>query len=151
MKTNRVINVLRKSRFISLTLGVFFVVNIWMGGTINAFAESDANLKIHYAFNNVSENIVTDESGNGHNAILYNNASIMEMGKYHVLSLGNGTGYLDMGTSAGSELTTTDNYTISVYCLVDKSASLSGAGYFLWAFLNSMPMWQPADRIWLTA
>lgn len=130
----RVINAFKKTGSNILAIGILLTVIIWSGGSVTASADNDANLKIHYAFNSVSGTTVTDESGNGHNATLYNDASVTEMGKYHVLSLGNGTGYLDMGTSAGSELTTTENYTISVYCLVDKSASLSGAGYFLWAF-----------------
>lgn len=134
MRRDKVINELKNSWSTSVIGGVLLAAIIWMGGGGTAFADNDANLKIHYTFDDVSGTSVTDESGNGHTATLYNNASVIEMGKYHVLSLGNGTGYLDMGASAGNELTTTDNFTISAYCYVDKTASLSGAGYFLWAF-----------------
>ncbi len=95
---------------------------------------SESNLKIHYTFDNVSGKTVPDLSGSGNDATLVNHASVLAMGKYNVLNLGAGTGYLDMGKNAGSILTDLKDYTVSVYYRVDKKASLSGAGYFLWAF-----------------
>lgn len=51
----------------------------------------DTNLKIHYNFENTVGKTVPDESGSGYNATLMNQASVIEMGQYKVLSLGNGT------------------------------------------------------------
>ncbi len=93
-----------------------------------------ASLKIHYNFANVTNNTVADASGSGYNATLMNNASILEMGKYNVLNLGNGTAYLDMGVTAGNVLSSSGDHTVAVYYRVDKDASLSGNGFFLWAF-----------------
>jgi hypothetical protein len=101
---------------------------------INNYLASALGLKIHYNFNDVNGNTVTDVSGSGYNGTLFNEASVISMGKYKVLSLGNGSGYVDMGASAGNILPTANNYTVSVYHRVDKTASLTGNGYFLWAF-----------------
>lgn len=94
----------------------------------------EAGLKIHYTFDQVTGQTVPDASGSGYDATLVNQASILSMGKYHVLNLGNGTGYLDMGKKAGNAISSLTNYTVSVYYRVDQEASLSGNGYFLWAF-----------------
>lgn len=94
----------------------------------------DTNLKIHYNFENTVGKTVPDESGSGYNATLMNQASVIEMGQYKVLSLGNGTGYLDMKARAGEAIKALENFTVSVYYHVDRDASLSGAGYFLWSF-----------------
>lgn len=97
-------------------------------------AEEETGLKIRYTFDRVTNKTVPDESGLGHNATLMSNASVLAMGKYNVLSLGNGTGYLDMGKSSGNAILALNNYTVSVYYRVDMTASLVGAGYFLWSF-----------------
>ncbi len=96
--------------------------------------EIPSGLKLRYTFSEVNNKTVTDASGSGNNATLKNEASILVMGKYKVLSLGNGSGYLDMGKNAGSVISAMSNYTVSVYYRVDKTASLSGNGFFLWAF-----------------
>lgn len=97
-------------------------------------AAEETGLKIRYTFERVTNKTVPDESGLGHNATLMSNASVLAMGKYNVLSLGNGTGYLDMGKSSGNAVLALNDYTVSVYCRVDMAASLVGAGYFLWSF-----------------
>lgn len=102
--------------------------------SLEKYRISETGLKIQYTFDSVTNKTVADASGSGYNATLMNNASILSMGKYKVLDLGNGTGYLDMGTAVGNVLSSTTNYTVSVYYRVDKNASLSGNGFFLWAF-----------------
>lgn len=97
----------------------------------------ESNLILHYDFENVSGSTVPDISESGVNATLKNEAKIVEMGKYHVMDLGNGTGYLDMTANAGELLKSTDNYTISMYYRVNEKASLTGNGHFLWAFSTS--------------
>jgi hypothetical protein len=101
---------------------------------INNYLASALGLKIHYDFSNVRGDTVPDISGSGYNGTLYNEAAIQPMGKYNVLNLGNGTGYLDVGTSAGNVISSMSNFTVSAYYRVDKNASLSGNGYFLYAF-----------------
>jgi hypothetical protein len=101
---------------------------------VNAYKASALGLKIKYTFDDVNGNIVTNAAGSEYNGTLYNEASVIPMGKYKVLSLGNGTGYLDIGSQAGYIFPTASNYTVSAYYRVDRNASLSGNGYFLWAF-----------------
>ena len=100
-------------------------------------AQTDESLVIHYNFENNSGIHVPDATGNHSDARLMNQATIVQMGNYRVLNLGNGTGYLDMGNSVGSTIKDLSNWTVSVYYRVDTSASLSGAGFFLWCFSQS--------------
>ena len=101
------------------------------------YRTSEIGLKIQYTFDNVTDKTVADASGSGYNATLMNNASILSMGKYKVLDLGNGTGYLDMGATVGNVISSTTNYTVSVYYRVDKNASLSGNGFPMGIFRTS--------------
>lgn len=117
---------LQKFKKISLTLATVF-----MG--ISATAQTE-NLKLHYTFEGVTSTHVPDVSASATTAELKNNAKVFKMGKYHALDLGNGTGYLDMGTAAGEIIKELADFSVSAYYYVDPSASLSGAGYFLWAF-----------------
>ncbi len=113
--------------------------------TPTAALAQDENLKIHYNFENVDNKTVPDQSGNGIDAKLMNQASVTEMGKFHVLDLGNGTGYLDMTTKAGAIVKELNDFTVSVYYFVNEDASLSGAGYFLWCFSQSAANTQTAS------
>lgn len=97
----------------------------------------DAKLVLHYDFEGVTGTTVPNQTSTQANAQLKNQASIEKMGKYHVLSLGNGTGYLDMTSSAGAQVKDLSDFTVSVYYRVDNNATLSGAGYFLWCFSQS--------------
>lgn len=99
-----------------------------------ARAQNADGLILHYDFENVSGTTVPDISGTGANATLRNQAKVVEMSKYHVLDLGNGSGYLDLGQAAGEAFRQNDTYTISMYYRVHETASLAGAGYFLWSF-----------------
>lgn len=105
---------------------------LWLGLSTSQAQES--GLCLHYNFEGTSGTTVPDQSGTGANATLKNNAKVVEMGKYHILDLGNGTGYLDLSSKAGDALRATDSYTVSLYYYVDKNASLTGNGYFLWTF-----------------
>ncbi|MDR1121862.1 MAG: DUF6383 domain-containing protein [Dysgonamonadaceae bacterium] len=101
---------------------------------INNYLASAYGLKVQYTFDNVTDNVVPDASGSGNDGTLYNESSIIQLGKYNALNLGNGTGYLDMGATVGNVISTMGNYTISAYYRLDENASLSGTGHFLWAF-----------------
>lgn len=100
-----------------------------------AMAQSSA-LKLHFDFSNVEGNVVTD-AVRGLQAKVMNQAKVTRMGQYGVLDLGNGSGYLDFTAMAGDVVRSLDDFTVSVYYRIDPSASLSGAGYFLWAFSQS--------------
>lgn len=102
-----------------------------------AQTESDASLLLHYDFENVTGTTVPDQSASGQDATLVSPATVVEMGKYHALSLGSGSGYLNMGAGAGQLVRELGDYSVSVYYYVDSDASLSGAGYFLWSFSQS--------------
>lgn len=104
---------------------------------ICSYGQSSDGLKIHYSFDNVSGSSVIDGSGNGITGSLKNNAKVESMGSFHVLNLGSSNGYLDMGINAGSQFISSDSYSVSVYYLVESSASLDGNGYFLWSFSTS--------------
>mgnify|MGYP006987478395 FL=1 len=62
----------------------------------------DANLKLHFNFENAAGNAVPEAvSGGTLKGTLQNNAKVEKMGKYHVLNLGSTNGYFDMGVGAG--------------------------------------------------
>ena len=100
-----------------------------------AWAQSE-NVKMRFDFKNVSGTSVTDNTS-GITARLNGSAKVTPMGEYHVLDLGNNSGYLNLTAEAGKVFAACDNYTISLYYRVNEEASLSGNGYFLWAFSTS--------------
>ena len=85
-------------------------------------------LRLHFDFEQVNGTSVTDASTSGITATLKNGAKVEEMGKYHVLNLGNQSGYLDLSEKTGTLFKNMDAYTISMYYRVDENASLSGRG-----------------------
>lgn len=92
------------------------------------------DLYLSYDFSQVNGSTITDNTGRGIQARLMNEAKVEKMGTFHVLNLGNGTGYLDLTEEAGKLLAATDTFTISMYYFVEPAASLDGNGYFLWSF-----------------
>ncbi|MCM1313134.1 MAG: LamG domain-containing protein [Bacteroides sp.] len=121
---------LLKIKNFSLTLAVAFI-------GISATAQTE-NLKLHYTFEDVTGTSVPDVSASATTATVKNQAKVFKMGKYYALDLGNGSGYLDMGKEAGEIVKELADFSVSAYYYVDPSASLSGAGYFLWAFSTQM-------------
>lgn len=93
-------------------------------------------LQLHYTFDSYDGETVLDETGN-YNATLKNNASIKELGQYHVLDLSNQNGYLDMGSKVGSLIATLSDFTISTYIYINENTDLSPNGNFVFAFSNS--------------
>ena len=104
---------------------------------LSAAAAEAHDLLLHYDFSQVSGTKVTDASPSACDATLRGSAKVEQMGRYAVLNLGTASGYLDMTAAAGKVLAAAGDYTVSVYHRVDDDASLSGAGYFLWAFSTS--------------
>ena len=97
----------------------------------------EEGIRLDFDFEQVNGTTVTDATA-GIRATLANGAQIEKMGKYHVLDLGSNSGYLDMSEQTGNLFKSLDSYTVSVYYRVAEEASLSGAGFFLWAFSTSM-------------
>jgi len=85
---------------------------------------------------------VKDDFENAYVATLMNEARIRTIGtttKYNVLDLGNGKGYLDMGTDIGEAIYALNNYTMSAYFRIDADyANLNDNGNFIWNFSNSV-------------
>ncbi|MBO7103721.1 MAG: laminin G, partial [Bacteroidaceae bacterium] len=127
----------------SIILRFSFFLLLLSTGTASAQAQ-DEHLKMQFDFSNTSGTNVTDATS-GITAKLMGQAQVVTMGQYHVLDLGNGTGYLDMTRSAGELVRSLGDFTVSVYYRVDAGASLSGAGYFLWCFSQSAANTQTAS------
>ena len=74
-------------------------------------------------------------------ATIMNDAKIRTIGEtdqFNVLDLGNGTGYLDLGTEIGKAIYSLNDYAISAYFYIDENyASLTSNGNFLWTFSNT--------------
>ena len=112
----------------------------WPGNAHSAQSDNlpSENLRIHFDFSNVSGTNVTDDVS-GVTASLKGAAKVIEVGQYHILDLGNATGYLDLTRNAGAIVKELQDFTVSVCYRVDASASLSGQGYFLWCFSQKVP------------
>ncbi len=84
---------------------------------------------------------VNDESESKFVATLKNEASIRTIGetnKFNVLDLGNGTGYMDMGTAIGKAVYSLNNYTVCGFFRIDDSYEyLNSNGNFYWTFSNT--------------
>lgn len=104
---------------------------------------NDEHLKLHFDFTNVNGRYVTDNIG-GIRAMLKNQAAVVDMGRYKVMDLGNGTGYLDMTFKAGALLRNIDEVSVSVCYRVAGDQSLSGNGYFLWSFAETTSLTETA-------
>lgn len=111
---------------------LFTITTLLFVALLGAKAQ-DENLKMRFNFEKVSGTSVTDEIS-GVTARVMSSAKVTEMGEFHVLELGNGTGYLDMTAEAGKVFAACEDYTVSVYYRVSETATLSGNGFFLWAF-----------------
>ena len=91
------------------------------------------NLKMHLDFENVSGRNITDPVS-GVTVQASGVASVVQIGKYHALDLGNNRGYLIMGKSTGEIVQSLNDYTVAACYRVASDASLSGNGFFLWTF-----------------
>ena len=121
----------------------FLLTTLWCLMVFTSRAQVE-HLKMQFDFSNTSGTDVTDTTS-GITAKLMGQATVMAMGQYHVLNLGNGTGYLDMTRSAGELIRSLEDFTVSVFYRVDADASLSGAGHFLWCFSQSAANTQTAS------
>ncbi len=135
-QANKTINSMN-TRFNALAFLLFAVV-------YGAQAQ-DNHLKIHFDFSQNSGNGVTDIAG-GINARLMGAARVEQVGRYHVLNLGNASGYLNMTNAAGAVVQALGDCTVSACYHVDTDASLVGNGFFLWTFSTSAACTQTEGR-----
>lgn len=126
-----------------MMMRTFLLTTLWCLMVFTSQAQVE-HLKMQFDFSNTSGTDVTDTTS-GITAKLMGQATVMAMGQYHVLNLGNGTGYLDMTRSAGELVRSLEDFTVSVFYRVDADASLSGAGHFLWCFSQSAANTQTAS------
>ena len=113
--------------------------------TATAGAQGDDHLRLHFDFSQVEGTSVKAAAG-GVTARLMGVAKVEEVGGYHVLNLGNTTGYLNLTANTGAIIKTLGDCTVSACYRVDPEASLSGNGYFLWAFSTSAACTQTAGK-----
>jgi len=118
----------------SVFLGLFLVMGI---SFLQLAAQS--NLKLFYSFGNVTSDSaqINDDSGNGYHAKVYNGAKVRKIGTYHVVDLGTANGYLDLGASLGTLITSLQDFSIATYLYIDPSTSVTDNGNFIWSFGNS--------------
>lgn len=102
------------------------------------------DLLVHYDFSQVNGSTVTDQAGLGLEGTLMNEAEVVNFAteegeRTTALSLGNGTGYFDMGQEIGQLLYNTNDYTLGAYVYIDEEyEDLEKNGNFLWTFANEM-------------
>ncbi|MBQ7442659.1 MAG: alginate lyase family protein, partial [Bacteroidaceae bacterium] len=126
-----------KQRFCLMAIALLTMV-----GGVSA---DDEHLRMHFDFSQVNGTTVTDAVG-GIGAKLVGAATVETAGKYHVMNLGNATGYLNLTSAAGELLKSMDDITISACYRVADEASLEGNGYFLWSFSNITSCTQTSGR-----
>ncbi|MDL2241801.1 hypothetical protein LJB91_02715 [Bacteroidales bacterium OttesenSCG-928-L03] len=114
----------------------FFILCWMLCSVIATSAQTNNGLKLHMDFS-LSENKNVSDPISGITAKVLNDAAIETMGDYKVLNLGNGSGYLDLTSDAGTLFRQSDTFSISVYYRVNFAANLSGNGFFLWSFSTS--------------
>ncbi|MDL2241483.1 hypothetical protein LJB91_01080 [Bacteroidales bacterium OttesenSCG-928-L03] len=103
------------------------------------------DLIVHFDFNQVDGNTVTDRGEQQFKATLMNEATVktLQAGTetINVLHLGDsldGTGYLDMGLGVGQAFTHVNEYTLSSYFYIDTTYNeLGNNGNFIWSFSGS--------------
>ena len=117
---------MKRFRLLLMFVALLNALGIWA---------EEANLKLHFNFENVTGNAVPEAvSGGTLKGTLQNNAKVEKMGKYHVLNLGSANGYFDMGAGAGKVMAGCTNFTISMYYYVNANQNISGLGNFLFTF-----------------
>ena len=113
---------------------IFFLLTAISLLALASCEKSDPNLVVHYIFEDTGSNVVTDATGNGHDATLEQGAIVKKIGKYDVMDLGADNGFLDMGSAMGEVIITLEDYSIATYLRVDTAARVRANGNFVYAF-----------------
>ena len=129
---------MKRIRLITAFVALLNVLCMWADG---------ASLKLHFNFENVTGGNVQEVISEGNIVgTLMNNAKVVTMGKYHVLDLGSGNGYFDMGETTGKVLAACSDFSISMYYYVDSKQDISGLGNFLFTFSNDAACTQTTGK-----
>ena len=129
---------MKRIRLITAFVALLNVLCMWADG---------ASLKLHFNFENVTGGNVQEVISEGNIVgTLMNNAKVVTMGKYHVLDLGSGNGYFDMGEATGKVLAACSDFSISMYYYVDSKQDISGLGNFLFTFSNDAACTQTTGK-----
>ncbi len=125
--------------------GVAFTLTKDFLATVKAYnVAGDQLAQWDFATNRISEkngSVQVTDSISGFVGTLINDASIRTIGntqQFNVLDLGNGQGYMDLGTEIGKAIYSLNDYTMCAYFRVDNSnTDLNNNGNFIWNFSNS--------------
>ncbi|MFV0471001.1 MAG: LamG-like jellyroll fold domain-containing protein [Paludibacteraceae bacterium] len=127
--------------------GVTYTLTKDFNATVKALvAASEELAQWNFAGNLISldnGNIKVADAQSGFVGTVMNDARVRTIGtsvtgQFNVLDLGNGKGYLDMGTEIGEAIYSLSNYTMCGYFFIqDDYAELNSNGNFYWTFSNS--------------
>jgi hypothetical protein len=125
--------------------GVTYTLTKDFLATVKAFnVVGDQLAQWDFATNRISEkngSVQVTDSISGFVGTLMNDASIRTIGntqQFNVLDLGNGQGYMDLGTEIGKAIYSLNDYTMCAYFRVDNSnTDLNNNGNFIWDFSNT--------------
>lgn len=114
--------------------------------TATLFASVNDSLQLHYTFQSANGSTITDVSGHGYNGSLKNGATVSTLQSHGMLNLGTANGYLDLGVSTGELINSLNDFTIATYLYLDPAQTISGNGYFVWAFSTREACSQTSGR-----
>jgi hypothetical protein len=128
----------------TLTRGTYTLTKVFPATVVAAAGTeytSDLLLNYNFAGNLVSGTTVSDAAEKHFSGTLMNGATVDTIGKstkFNVLNLRNDTAYFDMGTECGKVIYGLNDYTISVFFLIDSTkTNLNDNGNFIYTFANS--------------
>lgn len=127
---------------VTLTKGVHQLSKTFDVKVLETGRAFTSDLVVRYDFSQVDGRTVTDVAEMNFKGKLMNEASIVKLTTadnetINALSLGNGTGYFDLGYEIGQVFYNTSDYTLSAYFKIDENyTGLTSAGNFLWTISN---------------
>lgn len=114
--------------------------------TAAMFASVNDSLQLHYTFQSVNGSTITDVTGHGYDGSLKNGATAGMFQSQGMLHLGTANGYLDLGANTGELINNLNDFTIATYLYLDPAQTISGNGYFAWAFSTREACSQTSGR-----
>jgi hypothetical protein len=101
-------------------------------------ADISSGLKLHYSFEQATDNVLPDVSGNGYNGTLFGATVGVTNGKPSLILGTSGGDYVDMGANTGNLIGSLNDFTISTYIWVNSTnTNLNANGNFICVFANS--------------
>ena len=106
----------------------------------------DDGLVLDYDFAPSVSGVVSDNTANHFDAKIFGDARLVKADGCYALDLGNADGYLEIDPSFGNRLKQASRFSIEVSYMLSDSASISGQGFFLWAFSTLQQNSQRAEN-----